>query len=91
MMRLEFQTERRGYLLLLERDLIGDFVLYRRWYGLNNRRWGQKRQVFLSEAEAWREVKRIQKTRQRHGYCLAAVEETGMDCPDPDPESAVAQ
>lgn len=88
-MRLEFQTERRGYLLLLERDLIGDFVLYRRWYGLHNRRWGCKRQVFLSKEEAMQEIRRIQKTRERHGYCLTAVEETGMDCQNR--ESTVAR
>lgn len=67
-MRIEFRTEKRGYLLTLERDLFGAFVLFRRWYGLHNRRWGAKRQVFLSEDEAMREIKLIRARRARHGY-----------------------
>ncbi|MCX8016779.1 MAG: hypothetical protein N2690_02575 [Rhodocyclaceae bacterium] len=67
-MRIEFCTKERGYLLLLERDLFGAFVLFRRWYGLHNRRWGAKRQIFLSEDEALREVKRIRAVRARRGY-----------------------
>lgn len=69
-MRFEFQTERRGYLLLLERDLIGDYVLYRRWYGLHNRRGGWKRQVFVEESDALREMRRVERIRKRHGYRL---------------------
>ncbi len=67
-MRLEYRTDRRGYLMWLERDLLGDFVLYRRWFGLHNRRWGCKRQVFLSEEEALKEAHRIMRVRERHGY-----------------------
>lgn len=66
--RIEFVNDRRGYVLTLQRDLLGDYVLYRRWYGLRNRRWGAKRQVFLSEDEAIKEVERIRKLRVRHGY-----------------------
>lgn len=59
-MRIEFRTERRGYLLILEQDLFGALVLFRRWYGLGNRRGGVKRQIFLEEDAALREVKRIE-------------------------------
>ncbi|WP_126448241.1 WGR domain-containing protein [Sulfuricystis multivorans] len=52
----------------MERDLFGAFVLYRRWYGLNNRRGGMKRQVFEHEEDALREVRRIMRVRKRHGY-----------------------
>jgi len=45
-MRIEFRTEARGYLLTLEQDLFGAFVLSRRWYGLANNRGGMKIQVF---------------------------------------------
>lgn len=67
-MRVEFRTESRGYLLILERDLLGDFVLFRQWYGLQNRRGGIKRQVFQDEESARREFLRVQKLRARRGY-----------------------
>jgi predicted DNA-binding WGR domain protein len=67
-MLLNYKTDRRGYTLWLERDLIGDWVLFRRWYGLFNRRGGMKRQVFLQEDDALKEIKRIERLRIRHGY-----------------------
>ena len=67
-MRIEFRSDRRGYMLMLERDLFGAFILYRRWYGLDNRRGGEKRQVFFDEETVLREVRRIQNARKRHGY-----------------------
>lgn len=48
--------------------MFGAFVLFRRWYGLGNRRGGVKRQVFLEEDAALREVKRIERLRFRRGY-----------------------
>jgi hypothetical protein len=35
------------YILLLDQDLFGAFILYRQWWGLLNRRGGTKRQVFF--------------------------------------------
>jgi hypothetical protein len=67
-MRLELRTERRGYLLILEQDLFGDFVLLRHWYGLQNKRSGIKKQIFLSEESARREFERVRKLRARRGY-----------------------
>lgn len=67
-MLLEFRTDRRGYTMWLERDLFGAFVLHRRWYGLHNRRGGMKRQVFEREQDALKEVRRIVRVRERHGY-----------------------
>ena len=67
-MRIEFKTENRGYVLMLDQDLFGAFVLYRQWWGLLNRRGGTKRQVFFDQESAFREFQRIQKTRQRRGY-----------------------
>ena len=67
-MRIEFRSDMRGYVLALERDLLGAFVLYRRWYGLNNRRGGMKQQVFLDEVSARKEFKRIETMRGRRGY-----------------------
>jgi predicted DNA-binding WGR domain protein len=66
--RLEFRTEKRGYTLWLERDMLGDWVLFRRWFGLHTRRGGIKRQVFLDENVALKEVKRIERLRFRRGY-----------------------
>lgn len=73
-MFLEFMTDRRGYSMWLDRDMFGAFVLYRRWYGLHNRRGGMKRQVFLCEDDALREVRRIVRTRQRHGYVASETQ-----------------
>lgn len=67
-MRIEFRSDKRGYVLALERDLFGAFILYRRWYGLNNRRGGMKQQVFLDEESARMEFKRIESMRSRRGY-----------------------
>jgi len=67
-MRLEFMTDKRGYILSLEQDLFGAYILYRRWYGLGNRRGGSKRQLFLNEADALREVNRVKRLRTRRGY-----------------------
>ena len=72
-MRVEFRTNRRGYTLSLERDLFGAFILFRRWYGLGSRRGGMKRQVFLDEESALREIRRIEKLRTRRGYCRLLV------------------
>lgn len=67
-MRIELRTASRGYLLILEQDLFGDFVLFRQWYGLQNRRGGIKRQIFRDEESARREFVRVQKLRARRGY-----------------------
>ena len=67
-MRMNFNSERRGYTLILCQDLLGDYVLDRYWFGLDNNRGGKKRQVFLEEREAMREIGRIVKTRFRNGY-----------------------
>jgi predicted DNA-binding WGR domain protein len=69
-MLLEYRTDRRGYTMWLEHDLFGACVLYRRWYGLHNRRGGMKRQVFEREEEALKIVRRIMRVRERHGYTL---------------------
>jgi predicted DNA-binding WGR domain protein len=66
--RVEFTTRSRGYVLTLERDLFGAFILYRRWYGLHNRRGGIKRQIFLDQDSALREFQRVERTRVRRGY-----------------------
>ncbi|MEO1767943.1 WGR domain-containing protein [Thiobacter aerophilum] len=67
---IEYRTDRRGYTMWLERDLFGAFVLYRRWRGLHNRRGGMKRQVFEREDDALKEVRRVMRLRERHGYVL---------------------
>lgn len=53
---------------MLEQDLLGDFVLFRQWYGLRNRRGGLKRQVFMNEEDARNEFDRIRRLRSRRGY-----------------------
>ncbi len=67
-MRVEFKTQKRGYMLMLDQDLFGAYILYRQWWGLLNRRGGTKRQVFFDQDIATREFQRVQKTRLRRGY-----------------------
>jgi predicted DNA-binding WGR domain protein len=67
-MRVEFKTDKRGYTMVLQRDLLGSFVLLRRWYGLHNRRGGFKQQIFEDELTAQKEFLRISKLRGRRGY-----------------------
>jgi len=67
-MFFELQTERRGYTLWIDEDIFGGFFLYRRWYGLTNRRGGSKRQLFFQKEEALRAARRVVRLRIRHGY-----------------------
>lgn len=71
-MRLEFRSDMRGYVLTLNRDLFGAFILCRKWYGLHNRRGGIKQQVFEGEEDAQRTIKRIRREREKHGYRLVS-------------------
>ena len=69
-MRIDFRTAQRGYTLVLSQDLFGAYVLYRRWFGLANRRGGKKQQIFVAEEKAMQEVGRISRARIRNGYEL---------------------
>lgn len=69
-MRAEFRSDSRGYILVLDRDLLGAFVLTRHWFGLNNRRHGSRVDVYRAEEEAAKAVRRIFARRFRHGYRL---------------------
>lgn len=66
----EFRNTTRGYLLRLETDLLGDIIVERRWFGLNNQRHGGKRQVFTpnEEKKALKIVSKTCKSRLFHGY-----------------------
>ncbi len=75
-MHVEFKSEKRGYMLMLDRDLFGAFILNRQWWGLLNRRGGTKRQVFFDQDTANREFQRIQKTRLRRGYVSVGRQST---------------
>lgn len=69
-MRLDFSSSRRGYTLELSEDLFGAYILRRRWFGLSNKRGGVKQQVFLTEEDAMREIRRVMRARIRNGYRL---------------------
>ena len=71
-MRLEFRSDMRGYVLMLNRDLFGAFILHSRWFGLHNQRGGSKQQVFEDEEDALRTIKHIRSERERHGYRVVA-------------------
>ncbi|MDF1482161.1 WGR domain-containing protein [Extensimonas sp. H3M7-6] len=72
-MHIEYESSKRGYRVELVRDLLGDFVLVRRWYGLFNKRHGGKMQVFLQETEALDAVDKIDRARLRRGYVRKTV------------------
>ncbi|MDL1878660.1 hypothetical protein FBQ85_26380 [Cytophagia bacterium CHB2] len=65
---MEFRTQTRGYTLLLETDLLGDLIVTRHWFGLQNGRGSTKRQLFYELEDALKEIKRIEKIRLRRGY-----------------------
>ena len=67
-MLVKFASRKRGYILRLEHDLLGDLVLTRYWYGLQNNRHGSCMQVFLSEEDAHRQVEKVVRMRLRNGY-----------------------
>jgi predicted DNA-binding WGR domain protein len=69
-MRIAFATDKRGYDLSLEQDLLGDFVLTRRWYGLANNRHGQKVHLFFDEANAKKQYEKIAHVRLLRGYVM---------------------
>lgn len=52
----------------LDKDLFGAYILQRHWFGLSNKRGGLKRQVFMNEDDALKEVRRITRTRAKNGY-----------------------
>lgn len=63
-----FRSPSRGYALWLGRDLLGDLVLIRRWWGLTNRLGGQKTEVLADEEEAMLRVSNELSLRAKHGY-----------------------
>ena len=65
---MRFKTEKRGYDLSLEQDLLGDFVLIRYWYGLTNRRHGMKTQIFNDVNEANDKFNTLVNMRLHKGY-----------------------
>lgn len=67
-MRSEFRTNTRGYVLALDQDLFGAYILHRHWWGLMNKRGGSMRQLYLSHDQAIDEFHRVERTRLRHGY-----------------------
>ncbi len=67
-MRLDFRSTRRGYTMELSEDMFGAFILQRYWFGLSNRRGGRKQQVFMTEMDAMREIRRVTRTRRKNGY-----------------------
>ena len=67
---LEFASEKRGYRVSIARDLLGDLVLERRWYGLFNRRGGKMVQILPDEDSAYKVIQSIKSARFRNGYKL---------------------
>jgi predicted DNA-binding WGR domain protein len=66
--RFEFRSDTRGYIMVLEPDLFGTPILSRYWFSLSSRRGGYKRQSFLDEDAARKELRRVEQIRLRRGY-----------------------
>ena len=77
-MWVELRTEKRGYSLSVDRDLLGDYVLQRRWFGLSNKRGGRKTSIFSSEEAAIKVAQRIARRRAIHGYVPVARSSDGL-------------
>ena len=67
-MRTDFRIAQRRYAVVLSQDLFVAYVLYRRWFGLSNRRGRMKQQMFVKEDKAMREAGRISQVRIRNRY-----------------------
>ena len=65
-----FRSPDRGYALWLGRDLLGDLVLIRRWWGLGSKNGGQKVEVVADEADGMKRVQAEMRLRKRRGYAL---------------------
>ena len=65
------KTEKRGYHLTLEQDLLGDYVLTRYWYGLHNNLHGGKVQIFNDADLANKQYQLIARAKSHKGYCPA--------------------
>ena len=57
----------RRYLIELFEDLLGDWILVRRWSGLR-RPGNQKMALMSSYADALQQLKGIENTRMKRGY-----------------------
>lgn len=66
--RMRYMSAQRAYQMGVDVDLLGGFVLQRRWSGLRNRRGGGKQQHFVRRSELLHEMRRIHRLRLRHGY-----------------------
>lgn len=66
--RMRYASAARAYQMAVEVDLLGGFVLRRRWSGLRNRRGGGKEQRFARRSELLHEMRRLHRLRLRHGY-----------------------
>jgi hypothetical protein len=65
-----FATEKRGYRLTLEQDLLGDFVLLHHWYCLHNHLHGGKAQIFGDAETARKQFRQVVRERLRGCYLI---------------------
>ena len=63
--RARWETEQRWSEVELVRDLLGDWVLVRRWGGKASRRYGELLHVVAGEAEGKQFIERIHLVRLR--------------------------
>lgn len=68
-----FRSPDRGYALWLGRDLLGDLVLIRCWWGLGSKNGGQKVEIVADEVDGMKRVHAEMRLRKRRGYPLLAA------------------
>lgn len=67
-MRSMWLTDARYYHVSLVNDLLGDWVLVRRWGGRRSRRGGEKTTYMANRLMGERAYERVCAARRRHGY-----------------------
>jgi hypothetical protein len=65
-----FKSKERGYALWYGKDLTGDQVLIRRWWGLSNGCGGQSTMLVNDENSLQNELRAESARRIKHGYKL---------------------
>lgn len=61
--------------MCIETDLLGGFWLFRRWWGLFNRRKGQMKSQYVNIYQAWAVTQDVARKRLKHGYHTVAEPE----------------
>ncbi len=70
--QLKWVNDEKGryYEAVLQRDLLGDLIVYQLWGGIATKRDGHKSYFCSSKEQAIQYLKKLCKRREQHGYTL---------------------